>query len=139
MSEARRGAAAHAGVLTFKVDAKLLSGENYRGRGRTSRHRSKAEREWTRIKALQELIGWRCRQAARPGQLKRLYGQPISLEILLYRQPIDLDNVGLIVNSLKHILYPDDKQQYLKRLEIIAGEDETFEKPCLVLRVAVWE
>jgi hypothetical protein len=48
-------------------------------------------------------------------------------------------NVGLVVNALKHIVYPDDGQDYLGRLEITAGEDDLFDDACIVLRVAVWE
>ena len=63
------------------------------------------------------------------------------MEILLYHQRIDPDNVKTLIDSLKGILYPDDSKRFVRRLEVIVGDDETeqFEGPCIVVRAAVWE
>ena len=102
-----------------------------------------AKQEWARIKHFEELIGWRCRQAARPGQLARMFGRKLQVEVLLYHQRIDLDNVKSLIEALKGILYPDDSQRYVRRLEVLVGDDDgelpSFEGPCIVIRVAVWE
>ena len=146
-SQAQRGAAAHAGVLTFCANVKLPSLENYRGRGRVTpatsekglQRRSKAERQYTRIVHAKELIGWKCRQAARPGQLARIFGQRVSIEIGLYDQDIDADNVKLVVDALKNIFYPDDRKEFVQRVSAEHGEDDLFEEPTVIVRVAVWE
>lgn len=98
-----------------------------------------AERQYARIIHAKELIGWRCRQAARPGQLARIFGQRVSVEIGLYRQKIDADNVALIINALKHIVYPDDKKQFVRRVCAEHGEDDLFEEPTVIVRVETLE
>jgi hypothetical protein len=125
--------------FAFRVDTKLSSLENYRGRGGGSSRKRAADRQYVRILKDKELIGWRCRQAARPGQLARIFGQPVSIEVGLYRQDIDCDNVKLVVDALKHIVYPDDKKQFVRRVCAEHGDDEVFEEPTVIVRVEVME
>ena len=112
------------------------SKENYR-----KKRGEAANREWLRIKTFETLVGWKCRQAARPGQLKEMFGSRLNLEVLLYHQRVDPDNLKSLIDGLKGVLYPDDSKRYIRRLEVIVADDEKeeVEAPMIVMRVGVWE
>ena len=124
-------------ILQFRVNGVMPSLENYRKRA--GERRAESNQQWVRILAFKELVGWMARQAARPGQLKRLYGRPVSVEVLLCGQRVDLDNCKALIDGMKEIVFPDDSQQYLRRLEAVVGAEDIYDQPCVVVRVTPWE
>lgn len=128
-------------VLSFRVAVKLPSLENYRGRGRgaSREQRDVAARLYGRIVDGKELIGWVCRQQAREGQLKRIYGRPVAVYIELHHQTIDADNTKLVVDALKRICYPDDRKEWVKQVCSTHIDNPAYEQPTVVVRVEIWE
>lgn len=127
--------------IEFKVELPLPSLENFRkrGMGATEQQRRAAARKYNRILKAKDEIGWRCREAATPGQIKRLFGERLAVKIMLYDQKIDADNVKLVVDALKGVVYPDDKKKFVRRVCTEHGEDGTYSKPTVIVRVSLYD
>jgi hypothetical protein len=131
--------------ITFEAEIKLPSLENYRGRSKTAtsekaqKKREKAARQYARIMSTKHLLGWKCREAARPGQLGRLFGKQVRIEVEMHHQAIDADNIKIIPDALKNICYPDDKKQWVRGVSADHVDDPKYDKPTVVVKVRFYE
>jgi hypothetical protein len=131
--------------IEFSCEVKLPSLENYRGRSKTAtsekaqKKREKAARQYARIMSTKHLLGWKCREAARPGLLGKMFGKPVRIEVELHHQAIDADNIKIIPDALKNICYPDDKKEWVRGVSADHIDHPMYEKPTVVVKVRFYE